>query len=104
MNEIILNKKASIERCVQQIQAYYALDCGLPFAEDYLLQDAIGLNLQRAGIITLQQMRAMQAMVGFRNVMVHDYQNLNLDIMVDVIENHLQEPLGFANVALNVAD
>ncbi len=137
MNDIILNKKASIERCIQQIQAYYALDRGLPFAEDHLRQDAIGLNLQRAcelsldianhlikikklglpqssrdsfallqraGIITMPQMQALQAMVGFRNVMVHDYQNLNLDIMVDVIENHLQELLDFANIALNVVE
>ncbi len=137
MNDIILNKKARIERCIQQIQAYYALDRGLPFAEDYLRQDAIGLNLQRAcelsldianhlikikklglpqssrdsfallqraGIITMPQMQALQAMVGFRNVMVHDYQNLNLDIMVDVIENHLQELLDFANIALKVVE
>lgn len=137
MNEIILNKKIGIERCIEQIQAYYALDSNLPFEKDYLKQDAIGMNLQRAcelsldianhfikikklglpqdsrdsfallqraGLITNQQMKALQAMVGFRNILVHNYQKLNLDIMVDVIENHLQDLLDFVNTALEAAD
>lgn len=134
MNEIILNKKISIERCIQQIDTYYALDNGLPFATDYLRQDAIGMNLQRAceltidianyliksrklglpqdsrdsfallqqaGLITLEQMNGLQAMVGFRNTLVHQYQTLNLQIMVDVIEHRLRELLDFANAALD---
>ena len=47
MNEILLNKKISIERCVAQIDKYYALKGGLPFETDYLRQDAICMNLQR---------------------------------------------------------
>ena len=53
MNEIILNKKVSLERCIQQIQTYYEMDRGIPFASDYLRQDAIGLNVQRACELTL---------------------------------------------------
>lgn len=137
MSEIVLNKKIDIERCVQQIQTYYALDHDLPFEKDYLKQDAIGMNLQRAcelsldianhlirtkklglpqdskdsfallhqaGLITSQQSKALQAMVGFRNILVHNYQKLNLDIMVDVVENHLQDLLDFANTALEAAN
>ncbi|HEY4721284.1 MAG TPA: DUF86 domain-containing protein [Anaerolineae bacterium] len=136
MNEIILNKKISIERCIQQIDTYYALDNGLPFATDYLRQDAIGMNLQRAceltidianyliksrklglpqdsrdsfallqqaGLITIEQMNGLQAMVGFRNTLVHQYQTLNLQIMVDVIEHRLREVLDFAQAALDAA-
>lgn len=135
MNEIILNKKIGIERCVQQIDTYYALDTGIPFPIDYLKQDAIAMNLQRAcemtidianhlikrkklglpqdsrdsfallqraGLITTSQMRSLQAMVGFRNTLVHQYQTLNLQIMVNVIEHHLRELLDFANSALEV--
>ncbi len=47
MNEILLNKKVSIERCVAQIDKYYALKSSLPFETDYLRQDAISMNLQR---------------------------------------------------------
>ncbi|MDE3089583.1 MAG: DUF86 domain-containing protein [Chloroflexota bacterium] len=134
MNEIILNKKISIERCILQIDTYYALDSGIPFAIDYLRQDAISMNLQRAceltidianyliksrklglpqdsrdsfallqhaGLITIEQMSGLQAMVGFRNTLVHQYQSLNLQIMVDVIEHHLRELLDFAQAALD---
>ena len=137
MNEILLNKKISIERCIQQVDTYYALDNGLPFATDYLRQDAISMNLQRAceltidianyliksrklglpqdsrdsfallqqaGLITIEQMNGLQAMVGFRNTLVHQYQTLNLQIMVDVIEHHLRELLDFAQAALNAAN
>ena len=48
MNEIILNKQVSIERCIGQIDTYYAVDNGLPFEADHLKQDAIAMNLQRA--------------------------------------------------------
>jgi len=44
MNEIILNKKVSIERCVQQIKRYYASPSDLPFETDYLKQDAIAMK------------------------------------------------------------
>lgn len=137
MNEIILNKKVSIERCIQQIETYYALDTGLPFATDYLRQDAIAMNLQRAceltidianylikckklglpqdsrdsftllqqaGLITIEQMNRLQAMVGFRNTLIHQYQKLDLQIMVDVIEHHLRELLDYANAALDAAN
>ena len=36
-------------------------------------------------------------MVGFRNTLVHEYQELNLRLMVDVIENHLDDLLDFTN-------
>jgi uncharacterized protein YutE (UPF0331/DUF86 family) len=48
MNEIILNKKVSIERCIAQIDRYYAQKGNPPFQADYLRQDAICMNLQRA--------------------------------------------------------
>jgi uncharacterized protein YutE (UPF0331/DUF86 family) len=59
--------------------------------------------LQQAGLITIEQMNGLQAMVGFRNTLVHQYQTLNLKIMVDVIEHRLREFLDFANAALDAA-
>ncbi len=35
--------------------------------------------------------RRLKAMVGFRNIAVHDYQSLNLDIMKEIIERHLDD-------------
>jgi uncharacterized protein YutE (UPF0331/DUF86 family) len=136
MNEIILNKKISIERCIAQIDKYYALEGNAPFETDYLRQDAIGMNLQRAcelaidianhliktkklglpqdsrdsfallqraGLIGVGQMNALQAMVGFRNVLVHEYTRVDLRILVDVIEHRMREVLDFANAALEAA-
>lgn len=48
MNDVVLNKKESIERRIKQIQHYYGLPAVEPFEEDYMRQDAIALNLLRA--------------------------------------------------------
>jgi len=133
MNDIILNKKISIERCIGQIRSYYAMESAAPFETDYLRQDAIAMNLQRIAELTIDianhliksrklglpqdsadafallqranlipsgMMKNMRGMVGFRNVLVHEYQQMDLNIMVDVIEHHLNEPLDFADLAL----
>jgi len=48
MNDIVLNKKESIERCVRQIRNYYQMSADRLFKDDFLRQDAIAINLQRA--------------------------------------------------------
>ncbi|MGH8468702.1 MAG: type VII toxin-antitoxin system HepT family RNase toxin [Gammaproteobacteria bacterium] len=134
MNQVVLNKKVSIERCVAQVRNYYAMKSELPFKDDYLKQDAIAMNLQRAcelaidianlliktkklglpqdskesflllqraGLINETMMTALQAMVGFRNILV---QKLDLDIMVEIIERRLGDVLDFANFALAASD
>ena len=35
MDDIVLNKKESIERCIKQIRVYYALPGDIPFERDY---------------------------------------------------------------------
>lgn len=47
--------------------------------------------LERAGWIEPDLSRRMQAMVGFRNVAVHDYQKLNLAVVRSILENHLND-------------
>lgn len=36
MNDIILNKKESIERCISQVRTYYASASDLDFEDDYI--------------------------------------------------------------------
>jgi len=131
MNEIALNKKISIERCLSQISKYDAVDHGVPFEQDYLKQDAIAMNLQRAcelaidlanyaiktkklglpqdsrdsfellkaaKIITPELSDKLKAMVGFRNVLVHEYQVIDLNIMRSVVQQNANDLLIFANV------
>ena len=137
MNQVILNKKVSIERCIAQARKYYAMKGEIPFKEDYLRQDAVALNvqracelcidianhliktrklglpqdskdsfslLQRAGLIGEAMTAALRAMVGFRNILIHQYQRLDLDIMVEVVERRLDDLLAFANIALAASD
>lgn len=56
--------------------------------------------LQKASIITPGLSKKMQAMVGFRNIAVHDYQNLNLDIVRTIIVKHLKDFNDFTKVIL----
>lgn len=47
VNELILAKKARLEQCVKQIYFYFHQPSTLPFEQNYLVQDAIAINLQR---------------------------------------------------------
>jgi len=33
----------------------------------------------------------MQSMVGFRNIAVEDFQSLNIDIVINIVKNHLKD-------------
>lgn len=54
--------------------------------------------LARAGVIPVQMAANMKAMVGLRNVVVHQYQDLDLDIIKAVIRDHLDDLSDFARV------
>ncbi len=47
--------------------------------------------LQQASLLSPALSENMKRMVGLRNIAVHDYQTLNLDIVIDVITNHLSD-------------
>lgn len=49
------------------------------------------------GIIDRQMMKNLQAMVGFRNIAVHDYRAVNLAILQAIIEKHLDDLTAFIN-------
>ncbi len=134
MNDIILSKKVSIERCIKQIDQYYRMETDLPFIKDQLRLDAVAMNLQRAaeltidianhlvkigklglprdshesftllaqaGVIDEEMMRKLQGMVGFRNILLHEYQELDMQILIDVIEHPTQDLIEFVNQTLH---
>ncbi|MBV4421627.1 type VII toxin-antitoxin system HepT family RNase toxin [Clostridium tyrobutyricum] len=51
-------------------------------------------------IIDENLMRKLKSMVGFRNIAVHDYQTVNLDIVKAVIENHIDDLKKFSSLIL----
>lgn len=56
--------------------------------------------LAKAHWIDAPLAEALKRMVAFRNIAVHDYQNLLLPILVSVITQHLSEFLEFTRIAL----
>lgn len=52
--------------------------------------------LQRGGFISADQSERLQRMVGFRNIAVHQYQDLDLKIVESVICDGLEDLLTFA--------
>lgn len=46
-------------------------------------------------------MKNLKAMVGFRNIAVHDYQSVNLNIVQQIIEKHLKDLKDFTKLILN---
>ena len=54
--------------------------------------------LARAGVIPTSTAANMKAMVGLRNVVVHQYQDLDLDIVRAVVRDHLDDLSDFAGV------
>jgi uncharacterized protein YutE (UPF0331/DUF86 family) len=56
--------------------------------------------LERAGVIGPHLADRLRKMVGFRNVAIHDYQKLNLDIVRRIVVDHLDDFLAFTQVLL----
>lgn len=56
--------------------------------------------LAQAGVIAPDLAQRLAGMVGFRNVLVHEYQSLDYAILKDVIENRLGDLLLFTDCVL----
>jgi uncharacterized protein YutE (UPF0331/DUF86 family) len=60
--------------------------------------------LGKAGLITPELASGLQRMVGFRNIAVHDYTTMEIPILIQVIEKHLDDFLDFSKAALRQSD
>jgi uncharacterized protein YutE (UPF0331/DUF86 family) len=56
--------------------------------------------LQRAQVLDRQAAAALMAMVGFRNIAVHEYQELDLQKVRRIIEHRLDDLLAFSKAML----
>lgn len=56
--------------------------------------------LARGGWISAELAPSMKNMVGFRNIAVHEYQKLQLPIMVAIITRHLDDFVAFSSAVL----
>jgi len=86
-DSVILNleraSQASIDIATHIVKR---LKLGLPQSSRELF-----VMLEEARIIDTHVSQQMQHMVGFRNIAVHDYQNLNIEIVIAIVRKHLTD-------------
>ena len=58
--------------------------------------------LQQAGIINEHLAQKLKAMVGFRNIAVHNYQTVDLGIVQGIIDKNLADFLKFGHLILSI--
>jgi len=135
MDDVLLNKADTIERCLVRIRDEYR-EAGDRLETDFTRQDAIVLNILRAaeaaidaamhmarlrklgipqrsrdafvlmeknGLLEATLSRRMQAMVGFRNIAVHNYQEISLPILRSILDHHLSDFEAFARTIIGLA-
>ena len=56
--------------------------------------------LASASVIDTCLAEKLQHMIGFRNIAVHEYQNLHLPITIAIIQHHLDDFLTFSSILI----
>jgi uncharacterized protein YutE (UPF0331/DUF86 family) len=123
--ELVGKKLALIETCVKELRTLarpealrvdvreqrfvehtlqIAIQAALDVASHVVSDDRLGEPqtnrelfglLARAGRIPQELAATLRDMAGFRNVIVHGYQEVDLGVVEDVLRNHLEDLLAF---------
>jgi len=129
IDNIIINKSATILRCIDRIREEYGGTA--ESLANITKQDSIVLNLQRAceasidlamhivsergygvpqssrdafdllqrnGVVGDVLCARLKAMVGFRNVAIHDYQAIQIPILQSILDRHLDDFVEFTSL------
>jgi len=59
-------------------------------------------SLAEAGLITPQVSEVMEKMAKFRNVVVHQYERVDTEIVITILQKHLDDFLGFRDAVLRM--
>ena len=95
-DSIILNIQRACEACIDLAMHIVAQErLGLPQTS----RDAFDM-LESSSIIDEEIAKRLKAMVGFRNIAVHDYQTINLTILEQIVEKHLEDFTDFTKQIL----
>lgn len=136
VDDIVLEKAGSIERCLQRIHEEYD-GHEAEIAENFTRQDALLLNLLRAcersidlamhlvrryrlgipqnsrhafellrdaGMLSPELTDAMKRMVGFRNIAIHNYRDLDLEVVHHLVTERLDNFRQFSKGMIACAD
>ena len=132
VDDIIVNKIASIKKCSRRAREEYGNNQE-NFSKNFSAQDSAILNILRAyaqsidlanhlvklynfgipnnssdgfkmmaenGLIDYDLYKKLTKMTGFRNIAVHQYQEIDLEIVISVINKNLNDLLEFSNQIL----
>ncbi len=98
-DSIILNLQRACEAAIDLAMALVnARRLGLPQESRHAFE-----LLRDAGLLDGELAARMARMVGFRNVAVHDYQRLNLDVVKSIVTERLGDFQDFARRALEIS-
>ena len=93
---IVLNIQPACEACIDLAMHIVAQErLRLPQTS----RDAFDM-LESSSIIDEKIAKRLKAMVGFRNIAVHDYQIINLNILEQIVEKHLEDFTDFTKQIL----
>ena len=98
-DSIVLNLQRACEACLDM--AMYIVSTrrlGVPQVK----REAFEL-LYRNNLIDKEMYINMKNMVGFRNIAIHDYKNIDDEVLIDILDNHLEELRSFSKVMLNLS-
>ena len=96
--ENIINNFTKQDSVILNLQR--AIEATLDIASIIIKQKKLGIPkssrdmfdiLCNYGIINKDLANNLKNMVGFRNIAVYDYQNLNIDILLHVLDNNLED-------------
>ena len=77
-----------------------AIEATIDIATHIIASEGLGLAstikenfriLRDSGIIDNDLMKKMQSMVGFRNIAVHDYASIDIDVLKSILKNNLRD-------------
>lgn len=103
MNDVIINKIATIERCLNRINTVYQ-EVGDKFSTDYTRQDSIVLNLQRAceAAIDISNVIIKQKKLGLPQSSRDSFELLlKAQLLSEELTINLKKMVGLRNIAVH---
>ncbi len=97
-DSIILNIQRACEAAID-LGMHVIAEKGLGIPQ--WTRDAFDI-LYDQGIIDNDISERLKAMVGFRNIAIHNYQKLNIKIIQSIIEKHLKDLVDFTEIIQNL--
>ena len=130
-DDIIINKISSINRCIERAKEEFcedflenfskqdaailnivrACEQAIDLANHLVRKLDLGIPnetrdsfsfLNRAKIIDRNLAENLEKMVGFRNLVIHEYQRINIQIVIDVINKRLPDLKNFCEIILKL--